>query len=162
MYNKVWFPNPEILDFFMRIYLDMCSLQRPLDTKTQIRVAVEAEAILNILALWESGQIELVSSPALIFEADKIKSPVRKTYISEILSKANPFVSTSIQVEQWAETFSTVGIKTLDALHLAFSIEAKSDYFCTCDDRFLRRAKTIDTKQTKVVSPLELITELSQ
>jgi hypothetical protein len=58
----------------------MCSLQRPLDTKTQIRVAVEAEAILNILALWESGQIELVSSPALIFEADKIKSPVRKTY----------------------------------------------------------------------------------
>ena len=49
----------------MRIYLDMCSLQRPLDTKTQIRVAVEAEAILNILALWESGQIELVSSPAL-------------------------------------------------------------------------------------------------
>ena len=100
--------------------------------------------------------------PALIFEADKIKSPVRKNYIAEILSKANPFVSTSIQVEQWAEMFSTVGIKTLDALHLAFSIEAKSDYFCTCDDRFLRRAKTIDTQQTKVVSPLELITELSQ
>ncbi|NCR73622.1 MAG: nucleic acid-binding protein, partial [Microcystis aeruginosa LG13-12] len=29
----------------------MCSLQRPLDTKTQIRVAVEAEAILNVIAL---------------------------------------------------------------------------------------------------------------
>jgi hypothetical protein len=64
----------------MRIYLEMCSFQRPLDNKTQIRVAVEAEAILNILALWESGQIKLVSSPTLIFEADKIKSPARKTY----------------------------------------------------------------------------------
>lgn len=47
----------------------MCSLQRPLDTKTQIRVAVEAEAILNIVILWESGQLELVSSAALLFEA---------------------------------------------------------------------------------------------
>ena len=36
----------------------MCSLQRPLDTKTQIRVAVEAEAILNVIALWEAGQFE--------------------------------------------------------------------------------------------------------
>jgi hypothetical protein len=42
----------------MRIYFDMCSLQRPLDTKTQIRVAVEAEAILNVIALWEAGQFE--------------------------------------------------------------------------------------------------------
>ena len=66
--------------FLMRIYLDMCSFQRPLDNKTKIRVSVEAEAILNILTLCESGQIKLVSSPALIFEADKIKSPTRKTY----------------------------------------------------------------------------------
>jgi hypothetical protein len=31
----------------MKIYLDMCSIQRPLDTKTQLRIAVEAEAILS-------------------------------------------------------------------------------------------------------------------
>lgn len=37
-----------------------------------------------------------------------------------------------------------------------------TDYFCTCDDRFLKRAKEADTSQTKVVSPLELITELVQ
>jgi hypothetical protein len=40
----------------------MCSLQRPLDSKTQVRVAVEAEAILNVIALWESGHFELISS----------------------------------------------------------------------------------------------------
>jgi hypothetical protein len=28
----------------MRVYLDMCSIQRPLDTKSQVRIAVEAEA----------------------------------------------------------------------------------------------------------------------
>ena len=35
----------------MKIYLDTCSLQRPLDNKTQLRVMVESEAVLGLLAL---------------------------------------------------------------------------------------------------------------
>ena len=34
----------------MRIYLDTCSLQRPLDDRHQVRIALEAEAVLAILA----------------------------------------------------------------------------------------------------------------
>jgi predicted nucleic acid-binding protein len=146
----------------MRIYFDMCSLQRPLDTKTQIRVAVEAEAILNVIALWEAGQFELVSSQALMFEAEQITLSPRKSYVLEVLSKANLFLQPNKQIEERAQVFVNSGIKPLDALHLAFSVEAEADYFCTCDDRFLRRGKEVDTLQTKVVSPLELITELSQ
>ena len=44
----------------IRIYLDTCSIQRPLDSKTQIRIALEAEAVLGILALCEEGAVELV------------------------------------------------------------------------------------------------------
>ena len=33
----------------MKIYLDMCSLQRPFDNKEQVRVALEAEAVLGII-----------------------------------------------------------------------------------------------------------------
>jgi hypothetical protein len=51
----------------MRIYLDTCSLQRPLDSKTHVRIILEAEAILGILALCESGKIELISSEVLLF-----------------------------------------------------------------------------------------------
>lgn len=40
----------------MRIYLDMCSIQSPLDTKSQPRIAVEAEAVLGVLMLCEAGQ----------------------------------------------------------------------------------------------------------
>jgi predicted nucleic acid-binding protein len=140
----------------------MCSLQRPLDTKTQVRVAVEAEAILSIITLWESGQLELVSSSVLVFEAEQIPLSQRRTYILETLLKANLFVSSSALVEERAQRFVDLGIKPLDALHLASSIEAKADYFCTCDDRFLRRAKEADTESTKVVSPLELITEITE
>jgi hypothetical protein len=62
----------------MRIYLDMCSVQRPLDTKTQPRIAVEAEAILGVLMLCEAGQVELMTSDALGFELESNTHPVRK------------------------------------------------------------------------------------
>jgi hypothetical protein len=78
----------------MKIYLDMCSVQRPLDTKTQPRIAVEAEAILGILALCESGKAELVASKTLVFEAERNPHPVRKRYALEVLSKAKIFVQT--------------------------------------------------------------------
>lgn len=33
----------------MRIYFDNCSLQRPFDNKSQLRIRIEAEAILSII-----------------------------------------------------------------------------------------------------------------
>ncbi len=48
----------------------------------------------------------------------------------------------------------------MDALHLASAIMTEADYFCTCDDRLLRKAKSFDTISTSVVSPTELIMEL--
>jgi hypothetical protein len=36
-----------------------------------------------------------------------------------------------------------------------------SDYFCTCDDKMLKKAKRLKTQTTKVVSPLELIAEIA-
>lgn len=65
------------------------------------------------------------------------------------------------KLEEQVRVFVSLAIKPLDALHLTFSLVAQADYFCTCDDRFLKRAKEADTLETKVVSPLELITELA-
>jgi predicted nucleic acid-binding protein len=146
----------------MKIYLDMCSLQRPLDTKTQLRVAVEAEAILSILTFCESGYATLLASDALVFETEQNPHPVRKQYAFGVLAMARQFVLTDSQVEARARTFHTFGIKPLDALHLASAVEAQAEYLCTCDDRFLRRAQAVDTRPTKVVSPLELVVELTQ
>ena len=146
----------------MKIYLDMCSIQRPLDTKTQPRIAVEAEAILGVLTLCEAEQAELMSSDTLLFELRRNPHPVRKEYALKVLAKATVFVATDSDVEKRARTFQAAGIKPLDALHLASAVIAKADYFCTCDDRFLKRAKAAVTDPTKVVSPLELITEVAQ
>lgn len=94
-----------------KVYLDMCSIQRPLDTMRQTRIQLEAEAILGVIALCEAGKVQLVSS---------------------------------------------------DALHLAVAEAAQADYFCTCDDRLLRKAKQIADLKVKTLSPLELIEELER
>jgi hypothetical protein len=69
----------------MRIYLDMCSIQRPLDTKTQPRIAVEAEAILGVLTLCETGNVELITSDTLVFGLERNPHPVRKEYALKVL-----------------------------------------------------------------------------
>ena len=129
----------------MKVYLDMCSIQRPFDTKIQLRIVVEAEAFVGIIAVCESGQIDLMASDALVFETERNPHPIRKRHALEVLAKATLFVQTDRRVEERARTFHTLGIKPLDALHLASAVEAQADYFCTCDDRLLRRARTADT-----------------
>jgi predicted nucleic acid-binding protein len=146
----------------MRIYLDACSLQRPLDSKTQIRIILEAEAVLGVLALCESGEIDLISSEALVFETERNPNMIRQEYALETLSKAKSFVVLNDRVEKRAREFNAISIRPLDALHLALAEEAQADYFCTCDDRFLKRAKVIKSLKTKVVSPIELIEEIEK
>lgn len=55
----------------MRIYLDLCAIQRPLDTFDHVRIALEAEAVLGILSLCDTEQVELISSEALELRASK-------------------------------------------------------------------------------------------
>ncbi len=145
-----------------KVYLDTCSLQRPLDSKTQLRIVLEAEAVLGVLALAESGEVELVSSQALVFEIRRNPNPVRLEYALEVVSKAKTLVAVNPQVEKRARELERLAIKPLDALHLASAEEAQADYFCTCDDALLKKAKAVSNLAVKVVSPVELAEELEK
>lgn len=144
----------------MKIYLDNCSLQRPLDSKTQIRISLEAEAVLGILALLEVGNLELISSEVLSFEIGRNPNPARQEYALEVLSAATLYVQLTDAVEQRARELQALGFKPLDAAHLASAEAAHADFFCTCDDRLLKRAKALTRLGTRVVSPIELTEEL--
>jgi predicted nucleic acid-binding protein len=144
----------------MRIYLDMCSIQRPMDDRNQLRIRLEAEAVLGVVALCEAGKAELLTSNALRFETERNPNPVRRSYAEEVLLKAADFVEAASAVEQRARAYEASGIKPLDALHLASAVEGGANYFCTCDDRLLKRARSVDTGTTRPVSPLELIEEI--
>jgi predicted nucleic acid-binding protein len=144
----------------MLLYLDMCSLQRPLDDKTQPRIALEAEAVLGILALCQSGEAQLLSSDALEYEAARNPHPLRKAHTDEVLARVVQVIRVGDEIEQRARKYNEAGLKPLDALHLACAVQAGADYFCTCDDQLLRRARSAHTGPPKVVTPVELIGEL--
>jgi predicted nucleic acid-binding protein len=144
----------------MRIYLDCCSLQRPFDDRSQPRIAVEAEAVLVILALCESDRLKLISSDALLFEIGRIPDQDRKDDALAILKIANEHIDLTPEIEGLARKLEASGLQPLDALHLAFASGSKVDYFCTCDDKLLKKAKSLSGLNIKVVSPTELVLEL--
>ncbi len=144
----------------MRIYLDTCSIQRPLDSKNQVRILLEADAVLGIIALCDAGQLTLLSSEALLFEIHRNPNSIRRQHALSILAKAKDLVQIDNQIESLAKDFSAIGLQPLDALHLAAAEIAAADYLCTCDDRFLKKAQQLTNLRVKVVSPVSLIEEL--
>lgn len=144
----------------MKIYLDTCSIQRPLDTPSQVRLRLEAEAILGVIAECIAGKLDLISSEMLEYEAERNPLPIRQTHTRSVLKSAAIFVEVNEQVEWRAEILMRHGIKLVDALHAALSEAGQADYFCTCDDRFLNKLKRVSDLRVKPVSPLELLKEL--
>jgi hypothetical protein len=98
-----------------KVYLDLCSLQRPLDSKSHLRIVLESEAVLGLIKLCELKQLELVSSQSLLFEAAQNSNVVRKVYISEVLAKGSIFIYPNENVENRSREFIKLGIKPMDA-----------------------------------------------
>ncbi len=144
----------------MLIYLDNCSLQRPLDSRSNPRIHLESEAVLAILDLLEAGVVRLVSSEILFFEIERNSEALSRAYALEVMSLAAVQIETGQEVQDLAGRFALQGLRPADALHLASAVYGQADFFCTCDDKLLRRARTVDTSPTRVVSPLELIEEI--
>ncbi len=143
----------------MKLYLDSCSLQRPLDDQQQARFRLETEAILALLDKIENKEIVLLNSEVLLYEINRIPNLQRRHHALEILALSDIKIKLDTFIEQRANELQQYGIKPLDALHLATAEQANADYFCTCDDRFLKRAQTLKLN-TCAISPLQLLMEL--
>jgi len=144
----------------MKVYLDTCSLQRPLDDQTQLRIRLETEAVLGLISLIESGVLELVSSEVLLYECRRNANPIRQRSAQAILAQARHFVQLTSGIQARAQQLNGSGLMALDALHLAAAEAAQADYFCTCDDKLLRKARQFGGIIPKPVTPIELLVEI--
>jgi hypothetical protein len=142
------------------IYLDMCAIQRPLDDQSQVRVRLEGAAIIGALDHCRTGAAGLASSDALVFEAGQNPHPGRRAHAEAVLASAVARQALTPATEVRAAELVAAGLRPLDALHLASAEAAGANYFCTCDDRLLRRARVVATPPLRAVAPLELIGEL--
>ena len=145
----------------LRIYLDVCCLNRPFDDQRQDRIRLEAEAVLLILGRCEAGAWQWLSSAVVEEEVNNTPSRERRARVRQMLSRSDGTTALTDVAIARAQALKTMGFRTYDALHLACAEQATVDIFLTTDDRVLRIA-TRHTAQlrVRVANPLAWLLEV--
>jgi predicted nucleic acid-binding protein len=133
------------------VYLDTSVLNRIFDDQSQPRIFLEASSMLLVFGLIEKKIITIVSSEVLIYENSRNPYTERQIFVTSVLQKARVVQTLNDKLAIRAQEIESLGIKGLDALHLACAEELKSRYFVTCDDRIIRKY----SGKVKVINPVE-------
>ena len=144
-----------------KIYFDTSCLNRPFDDQTQVRVRLEAEAVLAILARIENGEWTWIGSDVLIDEVEQTPDTQKLSRV-KLLSD---FIKENIEIgekeEQRAKELQAEGFQVFDALHIACAETAKADVLLSTDDRLLKLEKRISKKiNVRVENPLVWVEEM--
>lgn len=142
----------------MKVYLDTSVLKRPFDDQTQPRIKLETEAAVAILAMAQAAEIVLISSAVLRYENSRNPDPDRRRYTEQVLRLCQVDQVMSDLVQQRAIALEALGLKPLDALHVASAEAVDADYLLTCDDRLPRHY----TGPLNILNPVTFVLKLSQ
>lgn len=121
-----------------RVYLDLCCLKRPFDDQRQERVRREAAAVATVIERVESGEWDLVRSPAHWLENEANPREDRRLAAALWLNGAAVQIEATPEIEDRARELASLGFGVLDALHVAFAEAAGAQWFVTCDDRLVK------------------------
>lgn len=142
----------------MQLYLDNCMFNRPYDDQAHILIRLEAEAKLQIQQLIRDGQHQLIWSYILDYENAKNPYVERGEQIGSWKRYARIDITESPELLQRANQFSQLGLKKMDALHLACAVTAKADAFLTTDKSILKKAAVVQS--VRIQDPIDFIREL--
>jgi predicted nucleic acid-binding protein len=145
----------------MKIYLDVCCLNRPFDDQTQTRIHLEAEAVLAIIQAVEDNEWQWISSDAVAYEISKAPNEERQERLWSLESRSTERLELTDFILQQAARLQYLGFTTYDALHLTFAEFADVDVFLTTDDRMLTRAQSYPEEiKISVANPLSWLQEV--
>jgi predicted nucleic acid-binding protein len=146
----------------MKIYLDVCCLNRPFDSAaSQPRVAIEAAAVLRLLELVESSLLTDYSSEMARIEIERIPDADRRRKVIALLPPRDRIIPLAGDVLDIAETTVLMGFGLADAVHLSIAQKIGLDVFVTVDDKLLKRAKRFAGRLgVRVIDPVSLLREL--
>jgi len=145
----------------MRVYLDVCCLNRPFDDQSQDRIHLESEAVVLILKRIRSGNWEWISSEVVDFEVGQTPDMERRDRVAALIRYADERVTIETTVVTRASKLEAVGFGVYDALHLACAEHAKVDVFLTTDDNILRLANdNCGLLEVRVGNPLTWLKEV--
>lgn len=142
----------------MNLYLDTSALNRIFDDQSQPRIFLESSAMLLVFGLIEKRIVSVVSSEVLVHENSRNPYSERQIFVNSVLQKALVIQTLNDKLLKRAKQIESLGIKGLDALHLACAERLKVDYFVTCDDRINQKY----TGTVVSINPVELTMRILQ
>lgn len=140
------------------LYLDVCTLCRPLDDQNHLRIRLETDAIFLILRHIEIGFYSASISPVHYKEIIAIKEIGERLEMESLLGRLDKsYKYNLIQARNRADTLIDIGFDIADAAHVAFA-EQSAEFFITCDDKLLKKCKQTALRIT-AMNPIEFITQ---
>lgn len=122
----------------MKIYLDVCCINRPFDDQNQDRIRMESEAVLAILKRclidWT-----LMGSEAIDYEISRIPDAERRRKLERIASISIEKILVDEAIAARALEIENLGLGGVDALHVSCA-ERCADVMLTTDDEIIRAA----------------------
>ena len=139
-----------------KIYLDMCSYNRPFDSQAQIKIRLETEAKLFIQSGIREGKYSLCWSFMLDYENGKNPYEEIHGMIIPWREIAQDYCPSSDSVLSCGNGIMRLGVKNNDALHIACAIERQCEYFITTDSRLMNKSVT----GVKIINPIDFVIEM--
>ena len=141
----------------MLIYMDNCCFNRPFDDQSSLIVQLETEAKLHIQEAIRRGEHMLCWSFVLDYE-----------------NGANPFIEVRNRIAEWKNIASVdcnltdelgsvasdlllLGLRQMDAAHIACAIHLAADCFITTDKKVLNKSLA----EIAVLNPIDFVRRYS-
>jgi predicted nucleic acid-binding protein len=144
----------------VRLFFDTCCLNRPWDDQSQIRIHLEAEAVLYLVEAARQGRIEMATSDYLLAEILCQPDPIRCIDVMGLTSPAALHISQSPAIETKAQALVSFHITENDALHVITAEAAQCDFLLTTDDRLKKRCQKAAAQSAitiQVLNPTEFL-----
>ena len=139
-----------------KIYLDVCSFNRPFDDQAQMKIRLETEAKLYIQSCIKNNKYALIWSYMHDIENDDNPYDERRKSISLWKDIASEYCASSDDILSEGIKIMSNGIRPKDALHLACAIKSGCSCFITTDHKLLN--KIIDN--IIIVNPIDFVREM--
>ncbi len=144
----------------MKVYFDVCCLNRPFDDQNQDKIRLEAEAILAIIKHIDNGTWSSVSSDTVVYEINNTTDEERRDRLLSINDRAKTHITVDEAIFNRTTIIKEMGFTTYDAMHIACAETAQIDIFLSTDKGIINRAsRNKNDLLVKIMNPLNWIQE---
>jgi len=141
----------------MKVYLDNCCFNRPFDDQASLIIQLETEAKLYVQELIRQGELELIWSFVLDYENGANPFEEVRNRVAEWKKLACIDCSLTDEIADKAGELMKIGLRQMDASHIACAIHLGADYFLTTDKKILNKP----ISDIKVMNPIDFIRRYS-